>query len=326
MRDGLTMELLPQQFRVPEIYGDYWLNSDPIALGALRGYVILIDFWDYTCMRCIRTLPYLKEWYNRYSEKGLILIGVHTPRFPFARDPVNVRKASDKLNLKYPIVMDNDFIVWNAFHSAYWPTKFLIDKYGFIRYVHAGEGQYQNFEHAIQSLVSNIGYDIELPLVMDSLRETDRPGVLCYRETPEILTGWQRGTIGNIEGYSPESTVHYDDPKYYVEGRLYLDGDWFNDRNYLKLDTTNPAGGFLTFLYQAQEVDLVIKPEGEKGFQVFVNQDDSPLSRGDKGTDIRYNEEGKSYFIVDDARVYNIVKNREFSEHKIKLAIPSAQV
>ncbi|MBA4311237.1 MAG: hypothetical protein C0417_01265 [Chlorobiaceae bacterium] len=313
------MELLPQQFRVPEIYGDYWLNSEPITLGALRGYVILIDFWDYTCMRCIRTLSYLKEWHNRYSEKGLILIGVHTPRFPFARDPINVRKAIDKLNIKYPVVMDNDYLIWNGFRSANWPTKILIDKHGFIRYVHAGEGQYQNFEHAIQSFLAGMSYDIDLPLVMDSLRETDRPGVICYRETPEILTGWQRGTIGNVEGYSPESTIRYKDPQYHVEGRLYLDGDWFNDRNYLKLETANPAGGYLTFLYQASEVDTVIKPEGEKGFQVFVIQDGMPISRGDKGIDIRYDEEGKSYFIVDDARVYNIVKNREYGEHKIKL-------
>jgi len=317
------MELLPQQFKVPELYGNYWLNGDPVSVQDLRGYVLLIDFWDYTSIKCIHALPYLKEWNKRYSEKGLILIGVHTPQFPFTRDPVNVRKAIDKFQIQYPVVMDNDYHIWNSFRCTTWPTKILVDKYGFIRYVHAGEGQYQNFEHAIQSLVSGIGYFDDMPVVMDPIRETDRPGVICYRETPEILTGWQRGTIGNVEGFSPESTVHYDDPHYYVEGRLYLNGDWFNERNYLKLNTENPNGGYLTFLYRAKEVFAIIKPEGEKNFQVFVMQDDAPLSRGDKGIDIRYNEEGKSFFIVDDARLYNIVNNREFGEHKLQLTTRS---
>ncbi|MDI6767256.1 MAG: redoxin domain-containing protein [Bacteroidota bacterium] len=317
------MELLPQQFRVPEIYGNYWFNSDPVPLSALRGYVILIDFWDYSCLKCLRAFPYLKEWHQRYNEKGLITIGIHTPQFPFARDPVNVRKAINQLNIKYPVVMDNDYFVWNAFRCNSWPTKYLIDKYGFIRFINAGEGQYQNIEHAIQWLIINSGYHDELPFVMEPVRESDRPGVICYRETPEILTGWQRGTIGNVQGHSPESTVHYDDPNLYVDGRLYLDGDWFNERNYLKLETDNPNGGYLVFIYQASAVYAIIKPEGEKDFQVFVQQDDRYLPRDVKGTDILYDEEGRSYFIVDDARLYNIVTNKEFGGHKLKLSTRS---
>jgi thiol-disulfide isomerase/thioredoxin len=317
------MEVLPQQFRVPEIYGDYWFNSDPVPLGALRGYVILIDFWDYSCLKCLRTFPYLKEWHLRYNDKGLIMIGIHTPQFPFARDPVNVRQSIDKLNIKYPVVMDNDYFVWNAFRCVSWPTKVLIDKNGFIRYVHAGEGQYQNFEHAIQSLLTDAGYRDDMPFIMDSICEADRPGAICFKATQEILTGWQRGTIGNVEGYSPESTVHYEDPKIYVDGRLYLQGNWLNDRNFIKLNTEDPNGGSLTLMYHAKEVYTIIKPEGERGFQVFVEHDGTSLSRGDKGTDIRYNEEGKSYFVVGDARLYNIVLNREFGEHKLKLSTRS---
>ncbi|MBI5476037.1 MAG: redoxin domain-containing protein [Ignavibacteriales bacterium] len=317
------MELLPQQFRVPEIYGDYWLNSDPIQISGVTGIVVMIEFWDYCCNRCIRSLPYVREWYRRYSAQGLLLIGVHTPQFPFARDPVNIRKAVDNLNIKYPIVMDNDYLIWNAFRCTGWPTKVLIDKYGFIRYFHAGEGLYQNFEQALQSLLLNAGYQTGIPFVMDPIRETDRPGAICYKETHEILAGWQRGTIGNVEGFGPESVVHYEDPNYYVEGRIYASGDWFNDRNYLKLETDNPNGGYLTFLYQAKEVSAVIKPEGEKGFQLFVTQDDEPLSRGDKGADIRYDETGRSYFIVDDARLYNIVVNRQFGQHKLKFSTRS---
>jgi hypothetical protein len=313
------MEILPQQFRVPEIYGNYWINGDPVSLVALRGCVLLIDFWDYTSICWHHTLPYLREWYKRYSDKGLILIGVHTPQFPFGREPVNVQTAVDALSIKYPVVMDNDYVVWNAFRCSSWPTKVIADKNGFIRYIHAGEGHYQNIEHAIQSMIVDTGYRDDLPYVMASLKDIDRPGIVCYRETPEIVTGWQRGTIGNVEGYSPESTVHYEDPRVYVPGRLYLHGDWFNDRNYLKINTADPDEGYLTFAYQAKEVNAVLKPDGERGFQVFVEQDGQFLSRGDKGSDVRYDEAGQSYFVVNEARLYNIVRNREFGEHRLKL-------
>jgi len=313
------MEILQQQYRIPEIYGDYWFNSDPIPMGALRGYVILVDFWDYTCLKCQRTLPYLKEWHRRYADKGVVFVSVHTPQFPFGRDPINIRKAIEKLEIRHPVVMDNDYIVWSAFRNMVWPTKHLIDKNGFFRYVHAGEGSYQNFEHAIQSLLSEAGYHEEFPLVMEPLRDTDRPGVLCYRETPEILTGWQRGTIGNVEGYSPESTIHYADPGYYIEGRLYLSGNWLNDRNFLKLNEPDAGSGYLVFVYNAKDVDAVIKPEGEKDFQVFVQQDDRYLTKENMGDDIRIDEEGKSYFLVDEAKLYSIVKNRDFGEHRLKM-------
>ena len=230
------MEILPQQFRAPELYGDYWYNSDPVPLSALRGYIILIVFWDYTNQSSIRALPYVQEWNRRYSDKGLIIIGVHTPEFPFGRDPMNVRAAIDKLSIHYPVVSDNDYIIWGAFRNQVWPTKYLIDKNGFIRYIHAGEGSYQNFEHALQSLLVEAGYHGDLPLVMDPVREEDRAGAVLNRATSEILAGWQRGTIGNIEGYAPESVIHYEDPEYYLEGRLYLSGDWLSRRDYVKLE------------------------------------------------------------------------------------------
>lgn len=317
------MELLPQQFRVPEIYGDYWFNSDPIPLGALRGYVILIDFWDYSCQRCLWTLPYLQEWRRRYTDKGLVIIGVHTPQFPFGRDPMNVRAAIEKLGIKHPVVMDNDYFVFGAFRAVEWPTKCLVDKNGFIRYVHTGEGSYQNFEHAIQHLITDAGYRDDLPLVMEPLREMDRPGALCYRATSDILTGWQRGTIGNVEGFSPESTVHYEDPGYYIAGRLYLHGNWLNDRNFIKLNDEDGKEGYVVLTYEAKEVNTIIKPEGESNFQVFIQQNGQYLSRANKGDDIRIDEQGRSYLVVTNASLYNIVKNKEFGEHTLKLSTRS---
>jgi thiol-disulfide isomerase/thioredoxin len=317
------MEILPQQFRAPEIYGDYWFNSEPIPIAAMRGYIILIDFWDYSSQSSLHALPYVQEWHKRYAEMGLVTIGVHTPEFPFGRDPINVRAAIEKLGVKYPIVMDNDFIVWGAFRVQAWPTKYLIDKNGFIRYVHAGEGSYQNFEHAIQSLLSENGYRDDLPIVMEPIHDFDRPGAISYKATGEILAGWQRGTIGNVEGYSPESTIHYEDPGVHIADRLYLHGNWMNDRNFLRLDETDGKEGYLVMSYQAKEVNAVIKPEGEKKFQVFIQQDDAFLNSDSRGDDVRVDDEGRSYILVNDAKLYNIVKNKEFGEHKLKLTTRS---
>ncbi len=317
------MDALPKQFRVPEIYGDFWFNSDPIPLGAMRGYVILIDFWDYTNYRCLRSLPYLQEWHRRYADKGLVIIGVHTPEFPFARDPINVREALEKFGIHYPVVMDNEYIVWSAFRTHEWPTKYLIDKDGFIRYLHTGEGSTENFEHAIQSLLVEANYHGDFPLVMEPVRETDRIGAVIYRETPTILTGYQRGTIGNIEGYSPESTTHFTDPGMYLEGRLYLDGDWLNDRNYLKLEERDGKEGSLFLSYRAKGVNAVVKPEGERNFQVFVQQDDLYLTSANKGDDISVDEEGRSFFLADSAKLYGLVNNKEYGEHKLKLSTRS---
>jgi hypothetical protein len=255
---------------------------------------------------------------------GLVTIGVHTPQFPFASDPMNVRAAIDKVRIKYPVVVDNSFTIWSAFRNMVWPTKYLIDRSGFIRFVHGGEGSYQNFEHAIQSLLIEAGFHGEMPLVMEPIREADRPGVLCYRVTPEILTGWQRGTIGNIEGFSPESTIHYDDPGLYISGRLYLQGNWRNDRNYLRLEGEGVDEGYIVLTYQAKEVNAVIKPEGEKNFQVFVQQDGHYLTPDNCGDDVLVDDEGRSYFVVPEAKLYSLVRNREFGEHTLKLSTRSS--
>ncbi|HUN64570.1 MAG TPA: hypothetical protein VMW43_00605 [Bacteroidota bacterium] len=317
------MEINARQFRVPQIYGDYWFNSDPVPVGAMGGYVLLIDFWDYTNLRCLQSLPYLREWDRRYREFGLVTIGVHTPQFPFAVNPMNVRAAVEDLLIRYPVVMDNSYAVWNAFRNQFWPTRYLVDKAGYLRYMSTGESAYQNFEHAIQSLLQDAGYHAEFPFLMEPVREIDRPGAVCFRSTPDILAGWQRGTIGNIEGFSPESTVHYEDPGVYLPGRVYLDGNWLNDRNFLRLNDPAGRGGHFVISYEAKEMTMVIKPEGESNFQVFVQQDDAYLPAENMGEDMRRDEEGRSYFVVEKARLYRLINNREYGEHTLRLSCRS---
>lgn len=310
--------------RAPEIFGDFWFNSDPFSIHAMRGDIILIDFWDYSCQNCLRTLPYTQEWNRRYTDFGFVPVGVHSPKFPFAKDPRNVSRAIEKLGIRYPVVMDNEFLTWSAFRTRVWPTKFLIDKNGFIRYRQEGEGFYHNFEHAIQLLLTEAGYRGELPMLMEPIRDTDVQGTVCYRVTPEIFTGYQRGTLGNVEGYYPESVVEYHDPGVYLGGRIYLNGTWLLERNYVKLDEKEGNEGYIVFTYEAREVNTVIKPEGEKNFQVFVMQDDTYLTPENKGDDVRIDAEGRSFLLITEAQLNNIVKNREFGEHKLKLSSRSS--
>jgi len=309
--------------RAPEIFGDFWFNGEPFSIQSMRGNILLIDFWDYCSQSSLRTLPYLQEWNRRYARFGLVTVGIHSPQFPFARDPANVKKAVQKLGIRYPVVVDNEFLTWSAFQVRLWPTKFLIDKNGFIRYRQEGEGFYQDIEHTIQVLLNEVGFRGELPLIMEALRDTDVQGAVCYRATPEILTGYQRGTIGNTEGYFPESVIEYRDPGVYIAGRVYLHGSWLLERNFVKLEETQGNGGYVVLTYEAREVNAVIKPEGEKNFQVFVMQDDVYLTPDNKGDDVRIDAEGRSFLLIDEAHLYNVVKNKEFGEHKLKLSTRS---
>jgi len=313
------MDIGTKTVRAPEIYGDFWFNSEPIALSALRGQVVLVDFWDYTSVNCIRTIPYLLEWDRRYRDYGLVLIGVHTPEFSLARSPEVVEHAIKRLGITYPVVTDNEYLIWGAFANRVWPAKYLIDRDGYIRYTHVGEGNYTATEHAIQALLVEAGYHGGLPFPMDPVRETDRPGAVCYRTTPEIYTGYVRGMIGNVEGFNLNSTIEYTDPKVYVDGRFYAHGRWFIDRDHVRYQGGPDGEGYLVLPYHAAEVNAVVKLEGLPRLQVGVDHDDHPLTPEVKGDDISYDLQGRSFVDVDEPRMYNLVKNREFGPHTLRL-------
>lgn len=313
------MEAIKVPYKAPEIYGDYWLNSDPLPISALRRNVILIDFWDATCPLCFRGIPYVKEWSHRYSELGLVVIGVHSPKFPFEKNPAYVEKVVKQLEILYPVVMDNDMLMQNLFHTRLLPSRCLIDKNGFIRYVHEGEGSYHAFELSIQSLIAEIGYRGEFPTLMEPLREEDRSGVHRQRATPEIFVGYQKGTIGNTEGYFPQSVHTYHDPGIYLEGRIYLEGKFLLNKYYVKHETDKPREGKIILPYIANEVYVVIDTVGETNFQVFVTQDEKYITSEIAGRDIKFDDTGRSYLIIEGPQLYSVVNNSEYGEHLLKL-------
>jgi thiol-disulfide isomerase/thioredoxin len=314
-----TRDIQPQTIRAHELYGDFWFNSDPVPISALRGQVILIEFWDYTCVHCRRMLPYVQEWYRKYAKYGLVVVGVHTPKFPFGRNPEDVQRAIAHLGIKFPVVMDNEHLIATQYGNRVWPAVYLIDKNGFIRYEHAGEGHYAGTEHAIQTLLYDAGVGEELPVPMEALREEDKQGAICYRVTPDLFAGYLRGSIGNVEGVNPESVVRYDDPHVYLEGRFYAEGSWLNDKNSLRFIGDDGRPGQIVLSYRALEVIAVIKPEGEKDFEVTINQDDHSLVSENKGEDVCLAPDGRSYIVVDEPKMYRLVKNKEYGEHTLKL-------
>jgi thiol-disulfide isomerase/thioredoxin len=317
------MEIGTKTIRAPEIYGEYWFNSEPLALSALHGQVVLLHFWDFTRVNCLRTLPYLKEWDRRYRDLGLVLIGVHTPEFTFARNPEVVEQAIRRLGISYPVVTDNEYLIWTAFRNTAWPATYLVDRDGYIKFYHLGEGNYISIEHTLQALLVEAGYHGELPMLLEPLREEDRPGALCYRATPEIYTGYARGTIGNVEGLNLDSTIEYVDPSVYVDGRFYAHGRWFVDRDFMRYAGEVGSEGYILVPYHALEANAVLRPEEAGGFEVDVTQDDEPLKPDILGGDVRMNAVGRSILTVREGRVFNLVRNREFGKHILKLATSS---
>lgn len=307
----------PGIVRPHEIFGEYWINSDPVSVLAHRGDVILLDFWDYTSTGSLRALPYLKDWFAKYSPHGLIVVGVHTPRFAFGKDTEALQRAVQRLGIRYPVVTDNDAMIWSRYGNRQWPAQYLIDRDGFVRFANIGEGGYAATEHVIQTLMLDAGMIASLPELTAPFRDADRPGVVCYRATPELFAGYLRGSMGNVEGSTPESEMHYADPGIYVEGRFYVEGDWSNDRDDLKL--VGDHGGHILLRYSAQDVSAVFSAETGHPVEVDVRQDGTFLTQETRGSDVKMLRGGRSVVVVEESRAYQLVRNREHGEHVLNL-------
>ena len=309
--------------RAPEI-GRVWLNSPPLSFRQLRGRVVLVDFWDYTCVNCIRTLPYVQAWHERYVGKGLTVIGVHTPEFTFAQYESNVERGVREFGLTYPIVVDNDREIWKAFANRYWPTKYLLDKDGYLRYAHFGEGAYRECEEVIRELLLETNPTLAFPPLMEPIRGEDRDGAVCYRPTSELYLGHARGRIGNEGGFREDSIADYIFPAEIRENYFYVSGRWASTAEYMEA----AEGGEHSILlkYEASGVNLVMAAPRGKVCDVAILQDGKPLSRADKTSDTRFrtiNGSEESYIAVQQARMYAVVDSHEFRPRTLELRCPA---
>ena len=303
-----------------------WINSPALTPESLRGKIVLVDFWEYTCINCLKELPYVRTWYDRYKQYGFVVVGVHTPEFGFAGESANVAAAVKRLDVTWPVVLDGQSAIWQRYHNAYWPHEFLADPSGRIVLDHVGEGDYPSTEEKIQGLIRAQHPDAQLPKPMSLLASDSytKPGAVCYPQTPEVYVGLWRSpdaALGNREGYRRGEVVAYHDSgRSHFDGFVYLQGPWFNAEQAMVHARSDTGGSdHLDLRYHAIEVVSVLKPEAGKPITVYVEQDGKSLARHDAGNDIRYDADGRSFVVVDAPRAYELVMNRYFGHHDLEL-------
>jgi thiol-disulfide isomerase/thioredoxin len=295
-----------------------WLNSAPLTPEELRGKVVLVDFWEYTCINCLRTLPYLREWYRRYRDHGFVIIGVHTPEFDFSGKRENVAANSQRLGVVWPIALDDRAAIWKRYENNVWPRELLYDQNGQLAESVSGEGGYQQTEARIQALLRRADPQVALPPIMALLPEDsyDKPGAVCYPMTPELLLAHQPIANGASVG-NPMQDNDYSyggsDPQ---DGAIYLQGYWHRTSEAL-VSGENEAG--LVLHYHAIQVVAVMKPQDGRTIRVNVTQDGAAVSRADAGRDLRYDDHGDSYVDVSGGRAYDLIMNGRFGTHTLRL-------
>ena len=317
---NVKLSIDKSQFRkAPEFTGiTSYINTNQTKLSDLKGKVILVDFWTYSCINCIRTLPYLVDWNQKYSDKGLVIVGVHSPEFEFEKNINNVKQAVARFGIRYPVLLDNDHETWNAYQNSYWPRKYLVDSDGYIRYDHIGEGGYAETENAIRNLLAE--RTDQQGLEISNLNQTKAivsgvpPVDFNQIKTPELYFGYQyaRAQLGNIQGFNPEKTVNYTIPSSNLDTNvIYLQGLWKNNPDNMEL--VGPDGK-ITLVYSAKSVNIVA---GGKG-QVTVREDGKGVqtNNSSKGNDT--DAEGK--LSIDGQRLYNIADNTNYGNHQIEIA------
>jgi thiol-disulfide isomerase/thioredoxin len=298
-----TTAELPIEGELPSLGGAIaWLNSQPLTVDELRGKVVLINFWTYTCINWLRQLPYVRAWAEKYQEQGLVVIGVHTPEFEFEKNIDNVRRASTEMRIDYPIAVDNDYAVWRAFGNHYWPALYFIDTQGRIRHHQFGEGEYEQSEQVIQQLLSESGTGRVGPEMV----EVDARGFEAAADwdslrSPENYLGYERTKNFASPGAVINKPRLYTAPAQLKRNQWALSGDWTIGRQAIVL---NQAGGRIAYRFHARDLHLVMGPT-ERGtsvrFRVLVDGQPAVAARG---LDVDERGEGT----VTEQRLYQLVR------------------
>jgi hypothetical protein len=266
-------------------------------------------------------LPYLRAWYERYTDHGLETIGVHTPEFKFARDPGQVKAAVGRLGIRWPVILDNDQAVWTAYANRYWPTIYLIDGSGYLRYRHAGEGAYVKSEGAIQSLLKELNSNLGLPPPLSPMRPEDAPDAVCSPTTPELHID----ALGNAQLPS-EKQLNLTLPVERLDGHFYLEGTWRVIDDELTLESEE---GTISLPYHAASVSAVLSPSADPvllsyrkddPLQIVVTQDGQPLQHDSFGEDI-FLTEAQAKIRIDVPRLYTLIHNPDVQKRELHLTI-----
>jgi thiol-disulfide isomerase/thioredoxin len=316
-----------------------WINSEPLSLADLRGKVVLVDVWTYTCINCIRTMPFLKQWYSKYQDDGLVIVGVHSPEFEFEKELDNVVQATEDYSISWPVALDNNFITWRGYNNRFWPSKYLIDKDGVVRYTHFGEGQYAETEEKIRELLMEAGADLSQEFSALPVDPTIDPTYRSNRNaevTRELYAGYERGRSDVLYGRGGyvlqrdyykdvDSVIRLEAPDVLEPHVLYFNGDW-------KIGAESAEHGresmdyedYFSMIYSARSVNAVMTWDSGEAYKVRVTVDGKYLTADNKGTDVTIGEDGESYLLVTGPRLYNVLDNPSYVRREtLKMASDS---
>jgi thiol-disulfide isomerase/thioredoxin len=290
--------------RMPSFAGaTAWLNSSPLTAAALRGKVVLVDFWTYTCINWLRTYPYVSAWAEKYRDQGLVVIGIHAPEFSFEKDLDNVRRAVAERKIRYPVVIDNNHEIWRAFRNQHWPALYMVDAQGRIRHHHFGEGSYQRSERVLQQLLAEAGNRSIAPELV-SAEGSGIEATADWRSlrSPENYLGYERSEgFASPGGNPPNRPRRYTAPTQLRLNHWGLEGNWTIESEAAVL---NEVKGRLVYRFHARDVHLVLAP-GTQGKSVrFRIRLDGAAPGADRGADIDADGRG----VVDAARLYQLVR------------------
>jgi thiol-disulfide isomerase/thioredoxin len=273
-----------------------WLNSEPLAADGLRGRVVLVDIWTYSCVNWLRTLPYVRAWEERYRDRGLVVVGVHSPEFGFEHDLDNVRRAAGELGVGYPVVIDNDFAIWRSLDNHYWPAVYLVDRDGRLGFRHFGEGAYEETERAIQQLLG-----VDEATVRVDVGGVAEPADWDTLRSPETYLGHGRGerrSDGSADGLALNQWA--------------LTGAWAVGEEAAVLEG---ARGSIAYRFQARDLNLVLAPPASGATVRFVVKLDGQPPGDAHGLDVDESSEGA----VAEPRMYQLVRQRRGAERTFEI-------
>jgi thiol-disulfide isomerase/thioredoxin len=303
-------------------------NNSPITLSSLKGKVVLVYIWTYTCINSIRPMPYIHDWNQKYSNNGLVVVGVHSPEFQFEKNFTNVNDAVQRFGIKHPIILDSDRGTWNAYQNNYWPRYYLIDTQGYIRYDHIGEGDYDQIEKSIQSLLAERAAQMGAKEISFNAQPTTiiKPESLYYVDlsqnmTPEIYIGYNtaRAPLGNPEGFKPDQTVSYSIPSAtnFDPHIAYLQGKWNNNPDNMELQSDT---GRIVLTYYGKSVNIIAGGNGEG---VVFN--DEGIEGGTAGLtsnkSLGEDLSSDGSFRIDRQRLYNLAIHDNYTAHSIVIDV-----
>jgi thiol-disulfide isomerase/thioredoxin len=304
---AVDVNKLPVGPPVPALHAKGWLNSPPLAPRDLTGKVVVYDFWTYSCVNCVRTLPYVRAWWDRYQKDGLVVVGVHSPEFDFEKDHANVAQAVARLGVTWPVALDDNHAIWDDFNNQYWPAKWITDRQGRIRYFHPGEGSYAETENVIRTL---LGVEPSSPRADDPKEAKAASDSVLRNITQETYLGTGRGSVAQSG------------PHDYRAGKLQpnqpaLTGTWDAEAEFIR--AVSP-GATLSLEYFAREANLVMAP-GTPGaaVDVTVELDGRPLPAPFRTADTRVDADGSTFVRVQASDLYRLVLGPKVESHTVKL-------